>query len=195
MLRDRDRERNDHMIHVVQRGETLFQIAKQYDMPVGELIRANPELSVSGLVVGLNLRVPASSPRTEVAMLQEQTECRGGKFYQVQQESLVGLMEITGLSFAALLCANPGIDFSGSLDGKLICIPNHDAFNSPVTKDLYVVRTDDNIDVISRRVGLPAYELIRLNPSMTIADYTQRGTPVGIPALRADQTRVVRHVP
>lgn len=160
----------------------MFQIAKQYDMPVGGLIRANPGLSACGLVIGQQLLIPARYDRSDVQAAQEQSECRNGKYFQVQNESLIRLMELTGLSFAALLCANPDIDFSGSLDGKRICIPNKDRFSTPETEDLYVVRTGDNIDIISRRVGLPPLELIRLNPSMTIADYTKRGTPVGIPA-------------
>lgn len=169
------------MVHVVQRGETLFQIAKYYDVPVGGLIQSNPGLSSCGLMIGSQLLIPEKPGRSSVDAMQDQTECRDGKFFQVQKENLVRLMEISGLSYAALVCANPGIDFSAPLDGKLICLPSKDKFSTPGTEDIYVVRTGDNIDIISRRVGLPVNDLIRLNPSLTIPDYTKRGTPIGIP--------------
>lgn len=169
------------MDHVVQRGETLFQIAKRYGITVGTLVHWNPGLSSAGLVVGQQLLIPARYDRSDVQAAQEQSECRNGKFFQVQNETLIRLMELTGLSFAALMCANPDIDFSGSLDGKRICIPNKDSFSTPETEDIYVVRTGDNFDIILRRLGIPAFELIRRNPSLTFSDYAKRGNPVGIP--------------
>lgn len=169
------------MVHVVQRGETLFQIAKHYGITVGTLVHWNPGLSSAGLVIGQQLLIPARFDRSDVQAAQEQFECRNGKFFQVKNESLIRMMELTGLSFAALMCANPEIDFSGSLDGKQICIPNNDRFSTQETEDVYVVRTGDNFDIITRRLGIPAFELIRRNPSMTFADYAKRGNPIGVP--------------
>lgn len=64
--------------HVVQPGETIFRISKQYNVPVQDIVRVNNIQDVSGVKVGQALKIPAqqessaqmikaAAPQTEVA--------------------------------------------------------------------------------------------------------------------------------
>jgi LysM repeat protein len=43
--------------HTVEPKETLFSLAKKYEVPLAEIIKQNPELNVSGLKIGMVLTI------------------------------------------------------------------------------------------------------------------------------------------
>lgn len=47
-----------HFIHLVQKGETLYGLSKQYQVTVKDIQQANPSLEEKGLVLGLELIIP-----------------------------------------------------------------------------------------------------------------------------------------
>ncbi|HHT70827.1 MAG TPA: LysM peptidoglycan-binding domain-containing protein [Firmicutes bacterium] len=58
-------------VHVVQRGETLFSIARRYGISLDDLVRANP-----GLVYpGLRLRIPEAAVPVTPPEEKRETEC------------------------------------------------------------------------------------------------------------------------
>lgn len=184
-------------VHVVRRGDTLYQIAKLYGVTVPQLVLSNKILDPSGLRIGQKLCIPDDPMAKQIpdsdinfgsyAIRKEQeeqispTNCRNGKLFQVQNESLIRLLELSGTSFAALICANPDVDFSQPLTGKQICMPNTDRFRTCLVEDIYVVRSGDTIDTIARRVGIPGDQLIQANPTMALADFMLRGMRICLP--------------
>ncbi len=53
------------IIHVIQKGDTLYQLGKRYHVSVGQLMFANPFVDVYNLQIGDELCIPASvQPRT-----------------------------------------------------------------------------------------------------------------------------------
>lgn len=58
-------------VHVVQRGETLFSIARRYGITVDRLIAANPQL----VYPGLELTIPVAAAPTAPAEETRETEC------------------------------------------------------------------------------------------------------------------------
>lgn len=54
------------VIHVVQKGDTLYQLGKFYNVSVGQLIFANPFVDIYNLQVGDELCIPAVLPETPV---------------------------------------------------------------------------------------------------------------------------------
>ncbi|MCA8962129.1 MAG: LysM peptidoglycan-binding domain-containing protein [Planctomycetes bacterium] len=59
------------VVHIVERGDTLFSIARRHSVPVTELQRMNPALDPSHLEIGRRLLVPGK-PRVRAI------EIRGG---------------------------------------------------------------------------------------------------------------------
>lgn len=53
------------IIHVIQKGDTLYQLGKRYHVSVGQLMFANPFVDVYNLQIGDELCIPATiQPRT-----------------------------------------------------------------------------------------------------------------------------------
>lgn len=50
------------VIHVVQRGDSLYQLGKFYHVSVGQLIFANPFVDIYNLQIGDELCIPAVLP-------------------------------------------------------------------------------------------------------------------------------------
>jgi nucleoid-associated protein YgaU len=53
-----------HVTHVVRRNETLWDIARHYDVPVSSVRRANPGKKLKPLMPGTRLRIPVKTGRT-----------------------------------------------------------------------------------------------------------------------------------
>ena len=48
------------MIHVIEKGDTLYRLGKQYHVSVGQLMFANPFVNVYNLQIGDELCIPVS---------------------------------------------------------------------------------------------------------------------------------------
>ncbi|MFT6881219.1 MAG: LysM repeat protein, partial [Arcticibacterium sp.] len=51
-------------VHRVQKGETLFSIAKRYNLSVNTLELSNPSVSAQSLAAGSNLKIPVQAIHT-----------------------------------------------------------------------------------------------------------------------------------
>ena len=62
------------IIHVIQKGDTLYQLGKRYHVSVGQLMFANPFVDVYNLQIGDELCIPATiQPRAVSAGEREQS--------------------------------------------------------------------------------------------------------------------------
>ena len=94
------------VIHVVQRGESIYSIARRYGTAPEELVYANQLISPDVLSVGQALAVPVGQVRHTVA--------RG--------ESVYAIARAYGVSAASVLAANPGA--AGRIyPGQVLTIP------------------------------------------------------------------------
>lgn len=59
------------MVHVIEKGDTLYQLGKRYHVSVGQLMFANPFVNVYNLQIGDELCIPISiQPRTPESRMQ-----------------------------------------------------------------------------------------------------------------------------
>lgn len=106
-------ERN---FYTVQSGDTLYQIAKRYHVPLADLIAANPGIDPDNLRIGQVICIPlAISP----------VNCPPGtSSYMVQQgETYYSLAIRFNTTVEQLRIANPGVNPDALLIGQTICIP------------------------------------------------------------------------
>ncbi|MEY8391832.1 LysM domain-containing protein [Lachnospiraceae bacterium 45-W7] len=67
------------IIHVIQKGDTLYQLGKRYHVSVGQLMFSNPFVDVYNLQIGDELCIPATiQPREAGAMERRQYQDLGG---------------------------------------------------------------------------------------------------------------------
>lgn len=102
---------DNYISYTIARGQTLYAIARQYNVTVAEILAANPALDVQLYYAGDVICIP----RRESPACTEYTIRRGDSFYLISQR--------TGVPLSDLLAANPGVDPARLLVGQVICIP------------------------------------------------------------------------
>lgn len=82
-------------IHVVEPGDTLYKIAKRYDVKIFDIMRLNPYLNVYNLQIGDEICIPSAPPKDE-------------KTYVVNEgDTLADVLKAFDVSFELLAKYNP----------------------------------------------------------------------------------------
>ena len=133
-------------LHEVQPKETLFGIAKQYEISLEELNAANPELAEAGLKAGQKIKIPTKAnanlvtkketlqlePKKEVVLKEKQekgiplavTPQTETTIHEVvPSETKFGIAKQYGISVADLDKANPILEKEALKAGQKIVIP------------------------------------------------------------------------
>lgn len=123
-------ERKDGKLFILHRigaGETLYSLAKKYNVSVDELKKTNPEVA-AGLKVGQVLKVPAPLPATTTAS----TTLESAKTHKVAAgETLYSIATKYAVSVDELKKANPGLSSSLSV-GQELNLPSKAAATTAV---------------------------------------------------------------
>lgn len=80
-----------YKVHLVQQGETLFTISKQYGWSVSELAEINGLADPNVLAAGQELLVP-SQPESETAKLMSLIRERKARFEQYSDQTLIAMI-------------------------------------------------------------------------------------------------------
>lgn len=107
--------------HIVKKQQTLYAIAKLYDVKQKAIVAANPEL-VDGLKEGQEIRIPVVNIKKE-APPKDFVEDSKYKTHTIQSgETLYSLSKMYNTSVAAIKQVNGGLE-QGLKKGELIYIP------------------------------------------------------------------------
>lgn len=114
-----------YYIHVVMPGQTLYSIARAYNISQKELAVENPGV-VSGLQLGQALKIPVvPAMEVEVDTSKPEEETDEQRFHIVQAgETLYRISRTYDLTEEDLLEANEGIEITGLQPGQKIRIPD-----------------------------------------------------------------------
>lgn len=170
----------DYTIYTVQSGDSLYSIAKKYNMTVDELVTYN-NLSTTSLKIGQQILIPSSKTETPV----ESTDYliykvqSGDNLYSIARKyntTVNDLMGINNLSTSLL-----------SL-GQEIKIPV--GTTTPETNIEYIVKAGDSLYSIAGKYGTNVNELISLNNLTTTS--LSIGQILKIPAVTGTTTYAVK---
>lgn len=136
----KDKKSSQDVYHAVESGETLYSIARQYNVRVDAIKKVNPSIpNWDKLAVGVIIKIPSTSfestqdyPSSEVhtktpSQPQEENTAspQGLKVYNVQKgQTIYNLLSITGWSEAELYKFNPILE-KGLKAGQTILIPDN----------------------------------------------------------------------
>lgn len=163
-------------LYTVKSGDTMFLIAKRFNVSLQALVNANPQINDPNIInPGQIICIP--SPGAGVP-------CRGGQSYRVVKgDTMYEIAKRFGISLENLIRANPQIkDPSEIFPGQEICIPVAPQPVSCSGGALYTVKSGDTMFEIAKRNQLSLSALIAANPQISNPDRIFPGQVICIPA-------------
>ena len=170
-----------HFIHTVTKGQSLYSISSMYNVPIADIVKANPG-SDSGIKVGQVLRIPQTTVENQVI------------FHTIQPgETLYKLSVRHGVSVERICRANPGLSAKNFRIGQVIAIPpkvnssetsvesntqtlvGTDSSSQqvkseeplkPKCRDMHKIKRKETVYSISRMYGISEEELLAANPEI-----------------------------
>ena len=122
--------------HEVQKGETLYGIAKKYGVTIEEIVQLNPEVS-SGLKVGSIIKIP----KREISSAdysKEKTDDKTNELKHVvsKGETIYGISKKYNISIEKLYELNPELKSNGLKAGQVLLIRQSENKNSQISKQV-----------------------------------------------------------
>lgn len=98
-------------VHVVEEGDTLYKLAKQYDVKLFDIMRLNPYVNVYNLQIGEEICIPTMPARPE-------------KTYVVNEgDTIADVIRAFGVSFDVLSQHNPVLLDAELPEGLILKMP------------------------------------------------------------------------
>lgn len=154
-----------YIIHIVEGGNTLYGLHKMYEVPVEEIIQANPSVS-DGLQIGQRLLIPTKETATTAA---DQTNV-SNKHVVEAGETLFGISRQYNCSVDELLKLNPSAENGLKIGQELTLPKTHLEHQTPLTSDqqqraedtiVYDIQYDDSIVKYTVQPGETLYSISR----------------------------------
>jgi LysM repeat protein len=167
----------DGRLYTVKRGESMWKIARSFDIPLSRLIAANPWIPNPELIY------PNEQLCVPKGVVPPPPDCEGGLLYAVRRgETCYSIARKFGISLSKLEMANPGVDCDRLQIGELLCIPGVARELCP-QGEYYTVRSGDTMFEIAREFGIPLSTLIVANPWIPNPDLIFPGEQLCIPGV------------
>lgn len=165
-------------LHTVQRGETLYRIAKAYQVSVDDIVRLNPTVQ-AGIKPLQEIKIPRKGVKSD----KQQSDKGAGYVYHIvrQGETLEAISLIYNIDSRTLLAYNTGIIVPLQKD-QILKIPMDFPESSTEVEDnipknenleIHVVKAKETLFAISRKYGLSIIDLLTMNPK------AEKGLKVG----------------
>ncbi|MDR0394156.1 MAG: LysM peptidoglycan-binding domain-containing protein [Tannerella sp.] len=164
-------QEEDIFYHTIERGQTVYSIAKMYDVKVGDLHRLNIG-SDEGIRAGDKLKIPQK--RIIKTSVSAEPDADGAYVYHTIQagETLYGVSKQYEVNGASIVEANPGLSHNSFSIGKTIRIPAGKKQKTVEiqtgTKEIYyTVPAKETMYNISKTFKTSEKELLKLNPELS----------------------------
>ncbi len=106
-------------VYTIKAGDTLYSIAKQYNVSVCDLMMANKIRNPYNLRIGAKLCIPGELDNMETI----EPVCKGILYTVERGDTLYMIAKMHRVSLNAIMEANPDIDPYNLKVGMKICIP------------------------------------------------------------------------
>ncbi|MES2837301.1 MAG: LysM peptidoglycan-binding domain-containing protein [Bacteroidota bacterium] len=151
-------EGKDYYLHLVEKGQTIYSIAKAYSIATEELIATNPQL-IEGIQPGQNLKIEVITKNTTNKSTPVATESDNYFLHKVEKGQTVNAISTKyGCTNDELFSVNPDI-VNGLKEGAFIKVPKKKAgsvsFNTSNATS-YTKKRSAN-DVVNIGLFLPFY--------------------------------------
>ena len=147
---------DDYAIYTVKNGDTIFTIAKQFNVSVEELLTLN-KLYTTGLTIGQQLLIPTNG--IQIMGVVDYTIKPGDTLWKIANNCNVTVDDIVRLNKLDSTIIYPGQIIKLS-EG---CVAKQDGEEEISDEDFYTIKKGDTLYSISRMFNTTPDELIRIN--------------------------------
>lgn len=166
-------------IYKVRRKDSMYSIAKKFEVSVEDIVKYNPIIKKEGLQKGQRLQIPDAIDLRRIKKLQAQQE-KVDKAPEstlqthkvVGDETLYSISKKYNCSIAALLAANPEAKKGLKIGMKLV-IPKSEAQPAAEKKEVayngfftHLVESGETFWGLERKYHVTQEELVKLNPAL-----------------------------
>lgn len=145
--------------YTIRAGDTLFSIARRFNVSLDDLLEANPGIDPERLVIGQVICIPLAVPPVECPSGTTPYIIRAG-------DTIFALARRFNTTVAAILAANPGLDPETLLIGQRICIPTTVPPVCPAGTTPYIIRAGDTFFNLARRFNTTVEAIMMANPGV-----------------------------
>lgn len=174
-------------LYVIKKGDTLWDIAREYGISVNALMELNPYVEPTRLAIGQYICVPKreqgeQKPPSDsgcqivndipdcATLRATERACTGTDTVQCGQ-TLFDILNKYGISFQEFADYNPRLVLNALLPGQRYTYPLKTCACSGGGK--YIIQTGDTVSSIAAAFGITPSELFRRNPAMRPADFVR----------------------
>ncbi len=179
---------NTRRTHIVASGEYLFSIARKYNIPVAELLKANPGLDGSTLKAGMSIIIPNVGGGDQSPSPVQPNELNSDGTYTLQLgQTLYSVARSFNVSLNELLSVNNITDVTSVGAGTVLRIPGREkagvVTRNNTVPQLVVYKTSgrERITDIALKYGLRAEVVVSLNPGFSSVEPLSQGTEIKLP--------------
>ncbi len=165
--------------YIIREGESFYNIAQRYNLPLNLLLEANPEANPYDLKVGQEIcipNVPEGCPFGTVVTIAQGTRL---------SDILIGY----NLSLNELKENNPDFNPNVIVPGSDLCIPIETFASCGPNTTEYIIKAGDSLATIATANNMTPSQLLIANPSLRPANFLIVGTKVCIPSTANNASR------
>lgn len=149
----------DYSTHAILQGETLYGIARNYNVTIGEIKNANPGLS-DNLTIGETINIPNQvATETEIA---EPVKDRFIKYQIKPNETIYVIAKNHAVSVDSIIQYNSGLT-EAFKPGQVIRIPQNDSKKDYI---FHKSKKKDKLTNIAENYLVSYYDVLLLNPGV-----------------------------
>jgi len=135
---DQEQSDGNFLIHEVQKKNTLYSIAKEYDLEIADILAVNPEVEEKGLKKGMKLKIPIEKLKDEPKLDQYIEPSTASPYitHRVKpKETMYSLSKLYDVSIDSLMKVNNGLE-GGLKVNQLLTIPILKEYTDSVDIDI-----------------------------------------------------------
>ena len=168
---------SSYVQHTVLQGETLYGIARNYNVTIGEIKNANPGLS-DQLTIGNTINIPNQLGVIADVPVKEKKE-RFLKYQIKPNESIYVIAKDHAISIDSIVYYNSGLTETFQ-SGQIIRIPIHSSTNNFI---IHKCEKKDKLQNIAEMYLVDYYDLLLLNPGVHKKVYKGQQIKIPVPVM------------
>lgn len=164
-------ECNGMMKYTIKSEDTLYNIARRYNVTLFDLLNANKDINPYNIQIGQIICIP-SPPSNQIEPI----------FHVVTaSDTLEKILTIYNITLSELIDSNEGFNPYEMIVGMKLYIPQNAKDNENKANKTYTIMEGDDLDIISDKLHISKSELLIFNPNMRPLDFYKKGTKIIIP--------------